>query len=239
MIAPNRDYDDVNESSMGILVTHGNNKFLFTGDAESEAESNIIRNGINIDCNVFKAGHHGSRTSNSLELLKAATPEYVVVSCGEDNSYGHPHAGPMNEFRSMGAKLFRTDEQGTIVAESDGAKLTWNMSPTDSWKAGEQIQLSDGTTTSDSERQSSSSNKSIPVSTPVSEPEPQTQPAGNNFAVNDKNGKIHIVGACSATGNGKQAMKEPVYFGTFEEAEAYSIQYHPEQDKRKCGNCYK
>lgn len=48
-----------------------------------------------------------------------------------------------------------------------------------------------------------------------------------------------MVGACSATGNGKQAMKEPVYFETFEQAESYSIQYHPDLDKRKCGNCYK
>ena len=226
VIAPNRSYSDPNEASMGILVTHGNNKFLFTGDAEGEAESDIVRNGINLDCNVFHAGHHGSRTSNSSSLLKAATPEFVVVSCGLDNSYGHPHAGPMNDFRSMGAKLFRTDEQGTIVAESDGTNLTWNMSPTDSWKAGEQTQ-------------NSQPSQSQPAPTPQPEPEPTPQPAGSNFAVNGKNGKIHIVGACPATGTGKSSMKEPVYFGTFEEAEAYSIQYHPGQDKRKCGNCYK
>lgn len=227
VIAPNRNYWDVNESSIGILVTHGNNKFLFTGDAEGEAESDIIRNGIDLDCNVFKAGHHGSRTSNSSGVLKAATPEYVVISCGADNSYGHPHAGPMNEFRSMGVKLFRTDEQGTIVAESDGNSLTWNTSPTDSWKAGEPTQSS-----------SSSRSKLAPTPEPQPEPEPIPQPAGNNFAVNGKNGKIHIVGACPATGIGKNSMKEPVYFGTFEEAEAYSIQYYPDQDKRKCGNCY-
>lgn len=235
VIAPNRNYEDVNESSMGILVTHGNNKFLFTGDAEGEAESDIIRNGIDLDCKVFKAGHHGSKTSNSSELLKAATPEYVVISCGADNSYGHPHAGPMNDFRSMGVKLFRTDEQGTIVVESDGNSLTWNTSPTDSWKAGESTQNS---SSSGSISNHSQSNQSTPAPVPTPEPEPIPQPAGNNFAVNGKNGKIHIVGACPATGTGKSSMKEPIYFETFEEAEAYSIQYHPGQDKRKCGNCY-
>lgn len=208
IIAPNRNYEGENNSSIGILLTHGNNKFLFTGDAEEEAEIDIVSNGINLDCNVYKAGHHGSKTSSSPALLAAATPEYVVVSCEENNGYGHPHAEPMNAFRSLGIKLFRTDEQGTIIAASDGTNLVWNMVPTDSWKAGELIE------------------RTIPTT-------------GGSFAVNGKNGKIHIVGACTATGNGKQAMKQPVYFGTFEEAENYSIQYHPGQDKRKCGNCWK
>ena len=73
-------------------------------------------------------------------------------------------------------------------------------------------------------------------------PEPQT-PAdtytgSGSYAVNSNNGKIHIVGACSATGSGKNAMKRPVYFGTYEEAESYSVQIAPSQDKRKCGNCW-
>lgn len=233
VIAPNRNYADANESSIGIIVSHGSNKFLFTGDAESEAENDIVNNDINLECNVFKAGHHGSRTSNSSELLKAATPEYVVISCGVDNSYGHPHAGPMNEFRSMGLKLFRTDEQGTIVVESDGNSLVWNTSPTDSWKAGEPTENS-------SSNQDTSTRAPVPTQTPETQPETEQIPrlVGNNYAVNGKNGKIHIVGACPATGTGKNSMKEPVYFGTYEEAEAYSIQYHPGQDKRKCGNCY-
>ena len=206
IVAPNRTYVGENDSSIGILLTHGNNKFLFTGDAEEEAEIDIVTNGINLDCNVYKAGHHGSKTSSSAALLAAATPDYVVVSCGENNSYGHPHAQPMNLFRTLGMKVFRTDEQGTIIAASDGINLGWNMIPSESWKAGE------------------------PIGTPLSE---------GAFAVNGKNGKIHMVGACTATGNGKQAMKQPEYFTTFEEAESYSIQFHPEQNKRKCGNCWK
>ena len=77
---------------------------------------------------------------------------------------------------------------------------------------------------------------------PAVEPEPQPPadtPANSNaYAVNSKNGKIHITGACPATGNGSNAMTAPVYFGTYEEAEAYSIQIKPSQDKRKCGNCW-
>lgn len=78
-----------------------------------------------------------------------------------------------------------------------------------------------------------------PTVAPVLESTPEQQPTESSFAVNAKNGKIHIVGACTATGTGKQAMKEPVYFSTYEEAENYSIQHHPGEDKRRCGNCYK
>lgn len=84
--------------------------------------------------------------------------------------------------------------------------------------------------------------ESIPEPEPAPAPElqdPADTPADSGaYAVNSNNGKIHIVGACSATGNGKNAMKRPVYFGTYEEAESYSVQIAPSQDKRKCGNCW-
>ena len=72
----------------------------------------------------------------------------------------------------------------------------------------------------------------------IPEPAPQPAPTGS-FAVNNANGKIHMVGHCSATGSGDNAMTNPIYFGTYEEAEAYSIQINPKQSKRKCGNCWK
>ena len=76
--------------------------------------------------------------------------------------------------------------------------------------------------------------------TPAAEPQPSADtPADRGaYAVNSKNGKIHITGKCSATGNGSNAMKAPVYFGTYEEAEAYSIKIAPSKDDRKCGNCW-
>ena len=78
----------------------------------------------------------------------------------------------------------------------------------------------------------------------MSEPEPtpeepeQEQQSQYKYAVNAKNGKIHIIGECSATGTGDNAMTEPVYFNTYEEAEAYSISIAPSQKKRQCGNCW-
>ena len=137
ILAPNTSYSDPNNASIALLLQNGNNRFLFTGDAEEEAEYDILANGLTIDCDVFKAGHHGSSTSNTVDFLDAASPKYVVISCEKDNSYGHPHAEPMNYFRSKGMKLFRTDEQGSIIATSDGNKITWNCAPSDSWLAGE------------------------------------------------------------------------------------------------------
>ena len=70
-------------------------------------------------------------------MYKRQHPTYAVISAGEGNSYGHPHAEVLNRLRAAGVSVFRTDEQGTIVASSDGTTLTWNMSPSESWQAGE------------------------------------------------------------------------------------------------------
>ncbi len=137
IIAPNKTYNTTNDASIGVLLQFGQKRFLFTGDAESQSESDIVVNGIDIDCDVYKVGHHGSKTSSSVALLNEASPAYAVISCGENNDYGHPHAQTLNELRSRGIKVFRTDEQGTIVATTDGNDIKWNCSPSDSWKAGE------------------------------------------------------------------------------------------------------
>ena len=129
IIAPNRDYDDANDASIGLVLTYGEQSFLFTGDAEEAAEADIVKNGIDIQAKVYTAGHHGSRTSSSEELLELVKPEIVVISCGEDNSYGHPHADILNYCRTNKIPVYRTDMQGTIVVKTDGKRLTWNMSP--------------------------------------------------------------------------------------------------------------
>lgn len=137
IVAPNRTYNDSNNSSIALVLTNGGHTFLFTGDCEEEAEKDILANGLDIDCDIYKVGHHGSSTSSSEEFLKAVTPDYAIISCAEENSYGHPHAETLNKLRSMGVQIFRTDEQGSIVVTSDGTQLTWNCAPSDTWQAGE------------------------------------------------------------------------------------------------------
>lgn len=85
---------------------------------------------------------------------------------------------------------------------------------------------------------SSESTSNEQVTTPAPTVDNTTPSESGSYAVNGKNGKIHMVGACSATGSGDSAMDNPVYFNTYEEAEAYSIAKFPNQDKRKCGNCW-
>ena len=138
IIAPNKEYgNDMNSWSVGVLLQNGNHRFLFTGDAEEGAEQDILQNGIDISADVYKVAHHGSNTATSQAFLDAVHPTYAVISAGEGNSYGHPHAEVLNRLRAAGVSVFRTDEQGTIVAASDGTTLTWNMSPSESWQAGE------------------------------------------------------------------------------------------------------
>ncbi|MGN0336745.1 MAG: ComEC/Rec2 family competence protein [Lachnospiraceae bacterium] len=137
IIAPNAAYEDPNNSSIALIMDYGENSFLFSGDCEDEAEQDILENGMNLDVDVYQAGHHGSRSSSTEDFLDAMSPEYAVISCAEGNSYGHPHAQTLNNLRARRIKVFRTDEQGSIVAYSDGTEITWNCSPSDSWQSGE------------------------------------------------------------------------------------------------------
>lgn len=137
ILAPNDDYKDVNEASIAVMVKRGENTFLFTGDAGEEAEEDMMQNGLSLDADVYLAGHHGSRYSSSEAFLDTVTPEFTVLSCGEGNTYGHPHAQTLNNLRARGVKVFRTDEQGSIVAVSDGKEITWNCAPSETWQVSE------------------------------------------------------------------------------------------------------
>lgn len=127
ILSPNGDYgDDLNNYSVGIKLVNGSNSFIMCGDAEKESEADILKTGIDISADVLKCGHHGSDTSTSTAFLNAVNPKYAVISCGKDNDYGHPDASTLNKLAAKSVKLFRTDEQGTIVATSDGTNITWN-----------------------------------------------------------------------------------------------------------------
>ena len=121
MLAPVLDeYDNTNDYSAVIKVVYGDTSFLFTGDAEEYAES-LITGDVSAD--VLKVGHHGSSTSTGEAFLQRVSPSYAVISCGFDNSYGHPHIETMEKLGSLGIPVLRTDEMGTVVAESDGTEI--------------------------------------------------------------------------------------------------------------------
>jgi len=138
VIAPcHYDYEDnANNYSIGLLMEYGSNKFLFTGDAEEEAENDMLASGFLQRVDVYKVGHHGSYSSTTDNFLSVIQPKYAVISCGVDNDYGHPHASVLNGLRINGVDVFRTDEQGSIICYSDGTNITFNCSPSTTWKSG-------------------------------------------------------------------------------------------------------
>lgn len=189
ILAPNDTYDNPNDSSIACIIQNGNNKFLFTGDAGEDAEKDILHNGMNISADVYHVGHHGSRYSTSKEFFDAVKPSYAVISCGEDNSYGHPHAATLNTLRMNGVKVYRTDEEGTIIATSDGKKITFNVPESETWQAGEQTQNS---SKSNSAHQQESNNSASVVQDTHKEEPNASVPAGITYVLNKNTKKFHL-----------------------------------------------
>lgn len=116
--------DSYNNLSLVLRFDLPGVSLVCSGDAEIEAESQLLGEGAWLGADVFQAGHHGSSTSNSLEFVQAIAPGYMVVSCGQDNSYGHPHRETLQTARQVGAEVLRTDELGSIVIYPEGSSLT-------------------------------------------------------------------------------------------------------------------
>ncbi len=130
ILAPNsNNYEELNNYSIVIKLKYGNNTFLFSGDAETLSEDEILKNNIDLKCDLLKVGHHGSSTSTSLKFLNAVNPKYAVISVGKDNQYNLPKKTVMNRLKNNNIKVYRTDESGTIIAVSDGNNITFNKEP--------------------------------------------------------------------------------------------------------------
>lgn len=124
ILAPNSNsYDNTNDYSAVIKVTFGKTSFLFTGDAEKTSEREILGNNPRINVDVLKVGHHGSTTSTTDKFLKVVSPMIAIISCGNNNEYGHPHNDTLQKLKENNITIFRTDFDGTIVLESDGNKI--------------------------------------------------------------------------------------------------------------------
>ncbi len=117
---------DNNEASVVIMARWGKTKVLLTGDAEKESEEKLEQAYKNeLDCDVLKVGHHGSSTSSQNSFIAYVKPEYAVISCGVDNDYGHPHKEALDVLNGIEAEIYRTDLQGSIVASTDGERVTF------------------------------------------------------------------------------------------------------------------
>lgn len=117
------DEEEENNRSIFAMAEIDGLKFLFTGDAEAEAERRLLKENLNLDCDVLKAGHHGSKYSTTYELLDATTPQYAVISCGEGNQYSHPNDELLDRLNDRNIKTYRTDKQGDITFNIDNGNI--------------------------------------------------------------------------------------------------------------------
>ena len=125
---------DNNNPSVVIMARWGNNKVLLTGDAEKEAELQLVEKyGSQLKCDVLKVGHHGSHSSThpadpdngiAYGFLYYTQPKTAVISCGADNDYGHPHKETLDQLEALNIETFRTDIHGSVVLVSDGTNIT-------------------------------------------------------------------------------------------------------------------
>lgn len=124
IVAPNSgDYDDLNNYSVGVILRHGSESFIFTGDAEGVSEREMIDGGRLGKVDVYKVGHHGSSSSSTAEFLSVIRPETAVISCGAENPYGHPTDAVIKRLSGYTDSIYRTDLCGNIVITSDGSSL--------------------------------------------------------------------------------------------------------------------
>ncbi|MCT6924677.1 MBL fold metallo-hydrolase [Metasolibacillus sp.] len=118
VIYANENASDNNDASIVLKITYGEVSFLLTGDAGVSIEKQLLNE--NIQATVLKAGHHGSNTSSSLAFVQAVKPEAIVLSYGQDNKYGHPHAEVIENALTVKSKIYGTAEAGTIVFTTNG-----------------------------------------------------------------------------------------------------------------------
>lgn len=209
VLAPLSSYSDHNNDSIVLRITYGNTSFLFTGDAEREAEEDILNCGYELKSTVLKVGHHGSKDSTTYPFLREVMPEYAVISVGKDNSYGHPTEDALSKLRDADVKVFRTDIQGTIICVSDGETVNFSV-----------------------ERNEDADTLAEPTEPPTEAPteakQTETAKAGKDYIGNKSTKKFHNPG-CGSVKKMKESNKF-YYTGTREEM--ISMGYDP------CGNCH-
>ena len=178
-------YSDLNDYSAVVRIVYGKTSFLFMGDAEKKSESQIT---ADIDSDVLKAGHHGSGYSSSEEFLKRVSPSIAIISCGAGNKYGHPETSALERLKQAGAAIYRTDELGTIVLESDGSTIKVDASAGSQGRPGPQSQGAPQNA-SDPQRQPASSD------TAAKQPAPPSN--GETVYITKTGGSYHLDGCPS------------------------------------------
>lgn len=199
--------DDANNCSIVLMITYGETRFLFTGDAEREAEQVILDSGVDLAATVLKVGHHGSENSTTYPFLREIMPQYAIISAGENNSYGHPTEDTLSRLRDADVQVYRTDMQGDIYCTSNGKTVTISVD-----------RNADADTLT---------NLTKIAETKATETQVKQSPAGIEYILNTNTKKFHY-SSCSSVKRMSQKNKS-FYYGTRDEV--IEMGYDP------CGNC--
>lgn len=217
ILAVNTD-DDTNNSSIVLRIVYGQTSFLFTGDAETLVEKEILDSDAVIRSTVLKVGHHGSDTSTGYQWLREVAPEYAVISVGKDNSYGHPTETVLSRLRDAEVTTYRTDMQGDILCTSDGETVTFTVS------------RNENADTFGGIGENSTQKEEEPTETQAKETQPketQSQQQLTHYILNTNSKKFHEAD-CGSAARIKDSNRRD-YYGTREEL--IEDGYSP------CGNC--
>lgn len=205
---------NLNDSSVIVKYTNGNDDFLFTGDAEYKVE--LKYKDVFGDIDVLKAGHHGSSSSSNEEFVKSIKPEHVLLLTGENN-YGHPHKEVVDLYKKLNIPVYRSDESGHIIVTSSGNGVAFNTEP-DSYNSGSSSSSSNSNTSSNN---SYNNTKKEPV-IENTDNNKNTSNNSNNIVSNNStyyftpNGKsYHTTKDCSTLSRSKTVLS-----GTLDEAKA-------------------
>ncbi len=114
---------ELNNGSIVLRLKYGSVSVLLTGDIQDEAEGTLLADRQDLQSTILKVAHHGSEYSTSNEFLQVVKPDFAVISVGQGNDYGHPAKDTLDRLIAAGAKVFRTDENGSVVFTSDGTNV--------------------------------------------------------------------------------------------------------------------
>lgn len=123
IFSPSQQDEDLNNMSVVLKVVYGETSFIFQGDAEKTVEKQLLNSDYDLNADVIKLGHHGSNTSSTEKYLKAVNPQYAIISCGADNSYGHPHDEVIDRLKNNNISFFVTAQTGDVTVTSDGENI--------------------------------------------------------------------------------------------------------------------
>jgi competence protein ComEC len=116
---------DPNSNSVVARLTYKETSFLFTGDSEADSEQRLLGAGTPISATVLKVAHHGGRHSTGDRFLAKVAPKFAVISCGKINGYRHPSKPTLEKLSRAGVEVFRTDDDGDVIARTDGHRIDW------------------------------------------------------------------------------------------------------------------